>query len=120
MPKPEVAPARGHAAKIFCPAVVQAAGVLRGGPEGGPQPGALLWPCVQASGPPGAGARTQVGLARHVPRPPPTRPGISSRPRAAFAPGSRYRRQAATGAATAVTGSTADRSSVDGPGRKTP
>jgi len=120
MPKPEVAAARGHAAKIFCPAVVRAAGVLRSGAKVGPQPGTLLWPRVQAGGPPSAGARTQVGLARHVPRPPPTPPGISSRPRAAFTPASRYRRQAATGTATAVTGPTTDRSSIDGPSRKTP
>ncbi len=54
----EVAAARGHAAKIFCPSCLYAAGVLRSSAEVEPQPETLLWPCLQPGASPGAGSRT--------------------------------------------------------------
>ena len=57
--------------------------------------------------------------ARHFPRPPPTRPGVSSRPRAAFWTASGYSQRAATTGAAAVIGSNgrAGRPSMALPGK---
>ena len=76
VPRSKVAAARGHAARIFCPALVRAAGMRRTGAEGGPHPGMLLRPGVPPGGPPSVGSRTQVGLPWHFPRPLPAQPGV--------------------------------------------
>ena len=54
--KPELTPARGHAAKLFFPSLMRSAGLLRTAPEVGPQPGTLLLSRLPAGGAQGAGS----------------------------------------------------------------
>ncbi len=102
--KPAVTPARGHAAKIFLPSsLCDRPGCFEPPPDVGPQPRALLWPCLPPGRSPRARPRTQVAVPPQVPNPAGTPARVRCRPRPALWPARQHRQSDLTSSAAPAT-----------------